>query len=71
MKFLLGLYSSICNDVYLIFVEKEMEVFISSFESMDISESSFLGDGGEEGDIILEKFVVYVALEVCLCVIFR
>lgn len=51
--------------------EKEMEASTSSSESMDISESSSLGDGGEEGDIIPEKSVVYAALEVCLCVISR
>lgn len=66
-----GLPSSTCNDVYLTFVEKEMEASTSSSESMDISESSSLGDGGEEGDIIPEKSVVYAALEVCLCVISR
>lgn len=48
-----------------------MEASTSSSESMDISESSSLGDGGEEGDIIPEKSVVYAALEVCLCVISR
>lgn len=71
MKLSPGLSSSTCNDVYLTFVEKEMEASTSSSESMDISESSSLGDGGEEGDIIPEKSVVYAALEVCLCVISR
>ncbi|XP_022329177.2 HEAT repeat-containing protein 5B-like isoform X3 [Crassostrea virginica] len=52
--------------------ERELETSTSSSsESMDISESGSLGDGGEEGDIIPEKSVVYAALEVCLCVISR
>ncbi|XP_048732912.2 HEAT repeat-containing protein 5B-like isoform X5 [Ostrea edulis] len=52
--------------------EKELETSTSSSsESMDTSESGSMGDGGEEGDIIPEKSVVYAALEVCLCVISR
>ena len=52
--------------------ERELETSTSSSsESMDLSESGSLGDGGEEGDIIPEKSVVYAALEVCLCVISR
>ncbi|XP_061173824.1 HEAT repeat-containing protein 5B-like isoform X2 [Saccostrea echinata] len=54
------------------FKEKELETPTStSSESEDTSDSGSMGDGGEEGDIIPEKSVVYAALEVCLCVISR
>lgn len=43
-----------------------------STESMDTIDSSFaMGEGGDSGEIVMGKSVVYATLEVCLCVLVR
>ncbi|XP_033734296.1 HEAT repeat-containing protein 5B-like isoform X1 [Pecten maximus] len=55
--------------------EKEIETPVStasSTDSMDTTDSTqVFGEGGEAGDIVPGKSVVYATLEVCLCAISR
>ncbi|KAJ8308625.1 hypothetical protein KUTeg_013499 [Tegillarca granosa] len=52
------------------FTDVQTSVNSSSTDSMDTTDSTVvLGDGGESGEFIPEKSVVFATLEVCLCVI--